>query len=66
VIRFPPGEPEAVVPVVAQLMDPERRLAMRTAGTACAQSFTLDAVLDRLEAAFIAEGAPIARRPRPQ
>lgn len=63
VIRFPPGEPEAVVPVVAQLMDPDRRWAMRTAGIACARTFTLDRVLDRLEEAFAAEGATVVRQP---
>jgi len=56
VVRFPPGEPEAVPPVIAELLDPERRRALREAGLAYARSLTLDKVLDRLEAAFAAEG----------
>jgi glycosyltransferase involved in cell wall biosynthesis len=58
-LRFPPGEPEALVPVVEQLFDPERRRALAEAGLAYARSLTLDKVLDRLEAAFAAEGAPV-------
>lgn len=59
VVRFPPGEPEAVVPVIAALMDPTRRQSLREAGLACARTHTINAVLDRLEAAFRAEGAPV-------
>ena len=42
-----------------QLLDPERRRALAEAGLAYARSLTLDKVLDRLEAAFAAEGAPV-------
>jgi glycosyltransferase involved in cell wall biosynthesis len=59
VLRFPPGEPEAVVPVIAALTDPERRRSLREAGLACARAHTIDKVLDRLEAAFAAEGAVV-------
>lgn len=61
VLRYPPGQPEAVVPIISALTDPERRRAMREAGLACARGYTLDRVLDRLEAAFLAEGAPVVR-----
>jgi glycosyltransferase involved in cell wall biosynthesis len=57
VLRFPPGEPEAVVPVIALLTDPDRRKSLREAGLACARAHTIDKVLDRLEGAFQAEGA---------
>jgi glycosyltransferase involved in cell wall biosynthesis len=60
VLRYPPGEPEALVPVIAALSNPERRKAMREAGVVCARSYTLGKVLDRLQAAFRAEGAPVA------
>lgn len=63
VLRFPPGEPEALVPVVERLLDPERRRALREAGLAYARSLTLDKVLARLEAAFAAEGAPVRSAP---
>ncbi len=62
VLRFPPGEPEAIVPILGALTDPQSRRAMREASLACARTYTLDRVLDRLEAAFAAEGAPVARR----
>ena len=58
-LRFPPGEPEALVPIVEKLLDPERRRALAEAGLAYARSLTLDKVLDRLEAAFTAEGARV-------
>lgn len=58
-LRFPPGATEALVPVVRELLDPERRRSLREAGLAYARSMTLDRVLDRLEAAFAAEGAPV-------
>ncbi len=57
VLRYPPGVPEAVVPVIEALADPVRRRTMREAGLAVARTYTLDEVLDRLEAAFRAEGA---------
>lgn len=59
VLRYPPGDPEAVVPVIAALTDSARRKALREAGIACARTYTLDRVLDRLESAFRAEGAPV-------
>lgn len=52
VIRFPPGEPAAVVPVIAALADPRRRAALARAATANLVHFTRDRVLDRLETAF--------------
>ncbi|HKV11011.1 MAG TPA: glycosyltransferase family 4 protein [Thermoanaerobaculia bacterium] len=58
-LRYPPGEPEALVPVVEQLFDLQKRRALAEAGLAYAQSLTLDKVLDRLEAAFAAEGAAV-------
>jgi glycosyltransferase involved in cell wall biosynthesis len=63
VVRFPPGEPEALVPAVAALCDPERRRAMREAGLAYARVMTLDKVLDRLEAAFASAGVPVVNTP---
>jgi glycosyltransferase involved in cell wall biosynthesis len=63
VIRFPPGKPEAIVPVVAALLEPEKRWALREAGLACIRAhYTPEKVLDRLEAAFRAEGAPVMER----
>lgn len=59
VIRFPPGDPEALVDVVAELADPERRRQLRRAGLEAVRSFTFDRVLDRLLTAFAAEGAPM-------
>lgn len=56
VIRYPPGDPEAVVRVIAALADPERRRALRQAGLSTAAGYTRESVLDRLEAAFRAEG----------
>lgn len=58
VLRFPPGEPDAVVPIIATLTDPIRRRSLREAGLSCARTYTIDKVLDRVEAAFRAEGAP--------
>ncbi len=56
--RFEPGEPAAVAEALETLRDPRRRAALAGAGLACARRHTLDRVLDRLEAAFAAEGAP--------
>lgn len=61
VIRFPPATPEALVDVVEQLRDPATRRRLHRAGLEEARSRTLDAVLDRLEDAFAAEGAPTSR-----
>jgi hypothetical protein len=47
--------------VIAALTDPDRRQSLREAGLACARAHTIGKVLDRLEAAFAAEGAPIDR-----
>jgi len=58
VLRYPPGEPAAVVPVIAALSDPARRRALRQAGLAAAAGYTLDRTLDRLEEVFRAEGVP--------
>ncbi|MEL7059542.1 MAG: glycosyltransferase family 4 protein [Acidobacteriota bacterium] len=62
VVRFPPATPEALVEVVAQLRDPATRRRLHAAGLAEAQARSLDAVLDRLEEAFAAEGAPTSSR----
>lgn len=60
VLRFPPNNPEMLTPVIAALLDPEKRRSLREAGLACIQAHhTPDKVLDRLEAAFRAEGAPV-------
>jgi glycosyltransferase involved in cell wall biosynthesis len=59
VLRYPWGEPSAVPEVVAALADPPTRRRLRAAGLAYAASMTLDRVLDRVEAAFAAEGAPV-------
>lgn len=56
-VRFPPGNVEAIASAVGELARPERRTALRQAGLRAAAEFTLDAVLDRLEAAFAAHGA---------
>lgn len=61
--RFPPGEPEALVPALAALRGPHRRRQLRAAGLAYSRSMTLDKVLDRLEAAFASEGAPVVSAP---
>lgn len=61
VLRYPYGEPKAVVPVIAAMTDPDKRRILREAGLACARSYTLDKVLDRMEAAFAAERAPVVR-----
>lgn len=63
VVRFDPGRPESVVPAIARLRDPATRAALREAGLACARGYRLDRVLDRIEAAFAAEGAPVVARP---
>ncbi|MGE0827550.1 MAG: glycosyltransferase family 4 protein [Candidatus Binatia bacterium] len=55
VLRFPPGDPEAVVPVIAALTDSTLRRSLREAGLHCALTCKIDKVLDRLEAAFCAE-----------
>ena len=60
VLRFPPGEPEAVVPVIAALADPERRAALVRAARANLVEFRRETVLDRLEEAFRATGAIFA------
>jgi glycosyltransferase involved in cell wall biosynthesis len=60
VVRYACGDPRAVPPVVAALADPARRLRLRAAGLAYAAEMTLDRVLDRVEAAFAAEGVPRA------
>jgi glycosyltransferase involved in cell wall biosynthesis len=58
VVRFPWGDPEAVPAVVEALSDPATRHRLRRAGLAYTATMTLDRVLDRLEAAFAAEGVP--------
>lgn len=58
VVRYPCGEPEAVPAVVAALGDPAVRRRLRRAGLAYTAERTLDRVLDRVEAAFGAEGVP--------
>jgi glycosyltransferase involved in cell wall biosynthesis len=63
VLRFPPGKPEALVSVIAALTNPEKRRSLREAGlTYIRTQHTPEKVLDRLEEAFRAEGAPVAER----
>jgi glycosyltransferase involved in cell wall biosynthesis len=57
-LRYPPATPSAVPGVIAKLCDPAVRQALRRAGLEAARALTPDALLDRLEAAFVAEGAP--------
>lgn len=57
-LRYPWGDPEAVPAVVAALADPPTRRRLRSAGLAYAATMTLGRVLDRVEAAFAAEGVP--------
>lgn len=59
VLRYPPGQPEAVVPVIRELAQPERRQQLRRAGLDTAAQYTLAAVLDRLEEAFRQEGVDV-------
>jgi len=61
-LRFPPGDPEAIAQAVQTISDPARRARYAAAGLACARRHTLDRVLDRLEAAFAAEGAACPSR----
>jgi glycosyltransferase involved in cell wall biosynthesis len=58
VVRYPYGDPEAVPAVVAALSDAATRRRLRRAGLAYTAGLTLERVLDRVEAAFAAEGAP--------
>ncbi|MEM9597844.1 MAG: glycosyltransferase family 4 protein [Acidobacteriota bacterium] len=60
VVRYPYGEPEALVPVIDEILPTERRRGLRDAGLRCARGYTLDALLDRLEEAFEKAGAPRA------
>lgn len=55
VLRFPPGTPEAIPPLVERFLDPDLRRRMRAAGLECARSHTRAKLMDRLEAAFAAE-----------
>lgn len=63
-LRFPAGDREAMAAVLARLADPALRRSLREAGLDCARRFTPERLLDRLEASFEAEGAPV-QRPRP-
>ena len=60
-VRFPPGNVDAIAEAVRQLADPQHRRRLHAEGLKAASGFTLDAVLDRLEAAFAAHGidAPV-------
>lgn len=60
VIRYPFGTAEAVADVMVRLVDIDQRQRLRHAGLETVAQYTLDRVLDRLEAAFAAEGAPLA------
>lgn len=60
VLRFAPGEPTALVPVIARLSDRGCRACLVEAGRAVAADYTLPSVLDRVEAAFLAEGVHLA------
>ncbi len=56
VLRFPPGDPGAVVPVVAALSSRSVRERLSVAALDAARAFTPERVLDRIENAFRAEG----------
>lgn len=58
VIRYPHGQPPALVPVVRELFDADRRRGLRHAGLECVREYTLDSVLDSLEQVFERVGAP--------
>ncbi len=60
VLRFMPAQPETLAPVIERLTDPHLRRRLRAAGRVCAESYTLDTVLDRMERAFALEGAPLS------
>lgn len=57
-LRYPPATPTAVPGVIARLRDPSVRERLHRVGLEAARALTPDAQLDRLEAAFAAEGAP--------
>ena len=59
VIRFDPAAPETLAPVIERLTDANLRRRLRAAGRVCAESYSLDKVLDRMERAFALEGAPL-------
>lgn len=61
-LRYPPATPSAVPEMVARLRDPVERERLHRAGLEAARALTPDAQIDRLEAAFAAEGAPTRRR----
>lgn len=61
-LRYPAATPTAVPGLVAQLRDPATRERLHRVGLAAARALTPDALLDRLEAAFAAEGAPTVTR----
>jgi hypothetical protein len=52
---------EAIADAVVRLADAATHRRLRRDGLRVASGFTFDAVLDRLEAAFAAEGVPGAR-----
>ncbi|MDA8019914.1 MAG: glycosyltransferase family 4 protein [Thermoanaerobaculia bacterium] len=56
VLRYPPGTPAAVPDLIARLRDPMTRARLHVAGLEAARKLTPDAQLDRIEAAFAAEG----------
>lgn len=58
-LRFPPGDVEAMARTLERLAAPELRRSLGAAGLACARQHTLERVLDRLEAAFGAEGVAV-------
>ena len=62
VLRFPPGKPSAVVSIVRRLLSKELRQRLRDAALVALEEFSFDRVIDRMEAAFSAEGAPTASR----
>ena len=60
-LRYPPATPSAVPEMIGRLRDPTLREGLHRAGLDAARALTPGAQLDRLEAAFAAEGAPTAR-----
>jgi glycosyltransferase involved in cell wall biosynthesis len=60
--RWSAGDPASLAAALARLADSDRRRATARAGLAYARTLTLDAVLDRLEAALRLEGVPAPPR----
>jgi glycosyltransferase involved in cell wall biosynthesis len=57
-LRFTPGDPEAVADAVARLLEPSTRRRLASHGRRWATTMTPDRMVDRVLAALVAEGAP--------